>query len=126
MTESDNLASFLKENKKLLRAYLETRLEIYKLKMIGVFSRSVGSILWIIISLFLGFLLMVFAGLVTGFWLSDLTGSYVAGFGYTTLIMLGIIILLGLLRKVLFINPIIRKVINRMDEGSNDNKFADN
>jgi hypothetical protein len=120
MTERENLGSFLKENKKLVKDYLDTRLEVFKLKMIRVFSKSGGYFIWIIISLALILLLLTFTGLVIGFWFTDITGSYVKGFGYTTLIMLGIIILLALFRKVLFVNPIIRKVIRRTMADNDD------
>ncbi|MEI9908205.1 MAG: hypothetical protein WDO71_00130 [Bacteroidota bacterium] len=113
MTEHANLGSFFKENKKWVKDYFDTRLEIFKLKLIRIFSKSAGYFIWIIISLFLVFLFFIFLGLVTGFWLSELTGSYVKGFGLTTLIILAVIIILTLLRKVLFVNPIIRNIINR-------------
>jgi hypothetical protein len=113
MTEPDNLGSFFKENKKLVKDYFDTRLEIYKLKLIRIFSKSAGYFIWIIISLFLLFLFFIFLGLVTGFWLSELTGSYVKGFGVTTLIILVVILVLALLRKLLFVNPVIRNIISR-------------
>jgi hypothetical protein len=116
MKEKENLGFFVKENKELIKNYIDTRLEIFKLTMIRLFSKSAGYLIWVIISLFLGFLLMTFMGLVIGFWLTRLTGSYVEGFGYTALIMLGIIILLALFRKALFINPVIRIMIRRSTE----------
>jgi len=103
-----------------VRDYLDTRLEAFKLKMIRAFSKSGGYFIWVIISLALIFLLLAFTGLVIGFWFTDMTGSYVKGFGYTTLIMLGIIIFLALFRKVLFVNPIIRKIIRRTMADNDD------
>ena len=126
MTEKDNLGSFVKENKKLLKDYLDTRLEIFKLKMIRLFSKSAGYLIWIIISLCLSFLLMTFIGLVIGFWLTDVTGSYIKGFGYTTLIMLGIIVILALLRKTLFVNPLIRIVIRQITDASDETNAVNN
>lgn len=116
MAETENLGTFFKDNKKLVKDYFETRLDIYRLKIIRIFSKSAGYFVWIIISLFLLFLFIIFGGLVTGFWLSELTGSYAKGFGLATLIILVIILLLALLRKVLFVNPIIRVIINNADE----------
>ncbi len=118
MIEKENLGSFLKENKGLIKDYLDTRLEIFKLKMIRLFSKSAGYLIWVILSLFLFFLLMTFTGLVIGFWLTKVTGSYVEGFGYTSLIMLAVIILLALFRKALFINPVIRIMIRRSAENN--------
>ncbi|HZJ61300.1 MAG TPA: hypothetical protein VFD24_13515 [Chitinophagaceae bacterium] len=120
MIEKENLGTFLKENKKLIRDYLDTRLEIFKFKLIRIFSKSTGYLIWVIISLFLFSLLMNFIGLVIGFWLTKITGSYVEGFGYTSLIMLAVIILLALFRKALFINPIIRLMIRRSTENNHE------
>jgi ABC-type protease/lipase transport system fused ATPase/permease subunit len=120
MIEKENLGTFLKDNKKLIRDYLDTRLEIFKFKLIRIFSKSTGYLIWVIISLFLFSLLMNFIGLVIGFWLTKITGSYVEGFGYTSLIMLAVIILLALFRKALFINPIIRLMIRRSTENNHE------
>ena len=120
MIEKENLGTFLKDNKKLIRDYLDTRLEIFKFKLIRIFSKSTGYLIWVIISLFLFSLLMNFIGLVIGFWFTKITGSYVEGFGYTSLIMLAVIILLALFRKALFINPIIRLMIRRSTENNHE------
>jgi hypothetical protein len=122
MAETENLGAFFKENKKLLKDYLETRLDIYRLKTIRAFSKTAGYFIWIILSMFLLFLFVTFVGLVIGFWLSDLTGSYVKGFGLATLILLALIIIVALLRKMLFVNPIIRAIIDRANE---DSEIAD-
>jgi hypothetical protein len=125
MGQKENLGSFLRDNRKLVKDYLDTTLEIFKLKLIRIFSKSTGYLIWVIISLFLFFLLMTFIGLVIGFWLTNITGSYIRGFGYTSLIMLGIILLLALFRKPLFVNPFIRMMIRRTTE-NNDEIIPDN
>lgn len=114
MANPDNIETFFEENKKLMREYVMTKLEFFKLKFISYFSKSAGLIIWFIISIFLVFLFMVFLGLFTGFWLSNLTGSYTSGFGLTALIMLGVIITMALLRKPLFINPLMRSMIKHL------------
>lgn len=113
MKDSDNLGSFMTQSGDLLREYLDTRLEIYRLLGIRSFARSAGFLLWIVIAIFLLFLILIFAGLVTGFWLSGLTGSYVLGFGISCLILVVLFVLLALLRKVLFVNPIIRSLLRK-------------
>jgi hypothetical protein len=113
MPETENLGSFFKENKKLAKDYFDTRLEIYRLQLIRMLSKSAGYIIWIIISLVLSSLLVIFLGLTTGFWLSAVTGSYTKGFGLTVLLILAVIIIVALLRKTLFVNPVIRNFIKR-------------
>ena len=116
MHETENLATFFRENKKLVKEYLDTRLEVYRLSAIRAFSKSSGYLLWILISLLLLSLFIIFLGLMTGFWLSEITGSYTSGFGFTSLIILFLAAMLAIFRKGLFINPIIRAIIRRAGE----------
>lgn len=123
MADTETFASFIRDNKKLIREYIDTRIEIYRLQFIRAFSRSAGYLLWVIISLVLISLFIVFSGIATGFWLSKVMGSYVKGFGLTTLLILIVIIILMLLRRQLFINPIIRTVIrHNMEKQGNPEK----
>jgi hypothetical protein len=57
--------------------------------------------------------------LTLGFWLSQLTGSYVAGFGYTSLAIILLIALIFAFRKILFLNPIISVSIKRIANDDN-------
>jgi hypothetical protein len=118
--QQENLGSFFKENARLVKEYVETRLEVYRLRMIRLAARSAGFLIWFVISLFLVFLLIIFSGIVLSLWLSDITGSYIAGFGITTLILFILILLLTAFRKALFINPIIRSFIRKQEEEKNE------
>ena len=113
MRSTDSFQSFFRENKDLAKEYINIRMEIYRLGLIRTVSRSAGFLLWIIISIVLLALFIVFAGIVTGFWFSELTGSYLKGFGLTTLIIVAVIGILALFRRQLFINPLIRSLIRR-------------
>ncbi|WEK37081.1 MAG: hypothetical protein P0Y53_06170 [Candidatus Pseudobacter hemicellulosilyticus] len=125
MSQPDNLGSFIRENKTLARNYVETRTEILRLQGIRVLSKSMGLLAWVIIAALLGFLTLIFAGLVLGFWLSDLTDSYVKGFGLTTGVLMLLLVLLVLFREQLFVNPIIRRVIERLQEDRNETEAGD-
>jgi hypothetical protein len=73
-----------------------------------------GSLVWIIISLFLFFLLFIFIGLVVGFWFAELFGSLTIGFGLATILLFFVMLLVFLFRKQIFINPMIRIFIKIM------------
>jgi hypothetical protein len=120
MQTSQSNDSFFAANKKLVQDYLNIRVRIMKLKATQLFAKVAGNVAWLLVFLFLVFLLAIFIGLATGFWLSSLTGSYTTGFALTGLIILGLVLLLVALRKTLFINPIIRAVIRSMDENKTD------
>jgi len=114
--QPDNLGSFFSENKALLKEYVETRMEIYRLQSLRIFSRSAGYFAWIIVSLFLVFLILLFSGIVVGFWFSSLLHSYAKGFGLITGLLLLVFILLAVFRKSLFVNPVIQMIIQKSRE----------
>jgi hypothetical protein len=114
MSTPKNLQDFLDENVALVKEYLETKTDIYKLKAIRSSSLLLGSLVWIIISLFLFFLLFIFIGLVVGFWFAELFGSLTIGFGLATILLFFVMLLVFLFRKQIFINPMIRIFIKIM------------
>lgn len=120
MSQPDNLGEFISENKDLLKEYVETRMEIYRLQSLRVFSKSAGYFAWIIVSIFLAFLIVLFTGFMIGFWLSSLLHSNVAGFGLVTLLLLVIFLLMAVFRKSLFVNPVIQSIIQRSREEDKD------
>jgi hypothetical protein len=125
MSQPDNLGAFISENKALVKEYLETRMEIYRLQSLRIFSRSAGYFAWIIVSIFLAFLIVLFTGMVAGFWFSTLLHSYVEGFGLVTLLLLALFLLIAIFRKSLFVNPVIQSIIQRSREEDKDDDTAD-
>jgi hypothetical protein len=120
MDQPDNLGSFFAENKTLLKEYLETRLEIYRLQSLRLFAKSAGLFAWVLLSLFLAFLFLLFGGMMVAFWFSSLFHSQVKGFGLVTLLILAVFILLAVFRKALFVDPVIQSVIQKSKEEEDD------
>ncbi|MDR3716081.1 MAG: hypothetical protein P4L51_25035 [Puia sp.] len=116
----NDLGSFFAENKALVKEYIETRMEIYRLQSLRIFSQSAGYFAWMIVSLFLVFLILLFSGIVTGFWFSSILHSYVKGFGLTTLLILLVFVLLAVFRKKLFVDPVTHTIIQRSREQSGE------
>jgi hypothetical protein len=125
MVEPENLGSFFKENKSVLKEYIETRLEIFKLQAIKVSSKSAGYLVWIIVSLFLLFLIAIFSGMTLGYWLSSLTGSFIEGFGLTALFMLLLFVVFAIFRKKIFVNPVVKTIIQSSMEEMDEDENAD-
>jgi hypothetical protein len=120
MGENESIGSFLKTNKSLLKEYIEARLEIFRLSSIRIASKSAGYFVWIIISLFLFFLIILFAGVTMGFWLSQLMDSYVKGFGVIVLALVLLFAVLAFFRKKLFVEPFMQIIIDRANEELDD------
>lgn len=113
MSQPQNLGSFIAENKHLVKEYLETRLEIYRLQSMRVVAKSAGLIAWIFLSLLLGFLFLLFGGMMVAFWFAGLFHSYVKGFGLVALLILVVFVLIALFRKALFVNPVIQSILQQ-------------
>jgi len=111
-----DIASFIKENKDTAKEYIETRYEIYRLKGIRTVSKTAGLMGWILISVFLLFVIIIFGGITMGYWLAGLFNSLVLGFGLTSLFFLMLFLLLAIFRKQLFINPVITSIISQSNE----------
>lgn len=126
MSQPQDLGSFMKETRKLVADYVQAKVEVYRLQGVKAFSKTAGYLIWLIISLFLLWLLIIFGGIVTGLWLSELTHSYVTGFGLTTLIILFFAVLIYVLRKTLFINPLIRLILQYGQEEREKEEEEDN
>jgi hypothetical protein len=125
MSQPDNLGEFFAENKALLKEYMETRMEIYRLQSLRIFSKSAGYFAWIIVSIFLAFLIVLFGGFVLGFWLSSLFNSNVEGFGLVTLLLLATFLLMAIFRKSLFVNPVVQSIIQRSQEEDKEEVLED-
>jgi hypothetical protein len=122
--QPDDLGSFFRENKSLLKEYLETRLEILRLQALRIISQAAGNLAWIIVSLFLVFLFILFAGLAFGYWLSNLLHSYARGFGLTALLLLLMLGLLAAFGKSWFVTPVVRKIIDQAAEITDEEEDA--
>ncbi|HXB96281.1 MAG TPA: hypothetical protein VNU70_14015 [Puia sp.] len=118
MSQPETLGSFFADNKTLLKEYLETRLEIYRLQSLKMFAKSAGLFVWLLLSLFLAFLFLLFGGMMVAFWFSGIFHSQVKGFGLVAGLLLLIFVLLAIFRKALFVEPVIQLVIQKtLEEG---------
>ncbi len=113
MDKEQDIWQFLQENKLLLEEYVEVRVRIFKLELIRTTSSIGGILMWVIISLFMLFLVLMFAGITLSFWIGGMMNSYVSGFGITTLIFLLLMLFFTIFRKKLFINPIVKVLIKQ-------------
>src|SRR5580693_7560702 len=116
MSQPENLGSFFQDNKSLLKDYVETRLEIFRLQAIKVTSKSAGYLVWIIISMCLLFLIALFSGMALGYWFSELMHSYVKGFGLMALLIAGLFVIFAVFRKKLFVHPVVKAIIQGATE----------
>jgi FtsH-binding integral membrane protein len=119
MESEQTILEFILDNKKTLQEYVEVRIQIFKLELLRTNAKIASIIIWLIISIFMLFLIFIFAGLTIGFWLSELLHSNAAGFGLTTVFIILVALSLTLFRKVFFIDPVIRILLKQYSNEEN-------
>ena len=101
------------------KEYLDTQLEILKLKAISKSSRIVGAVILDISKLMLVLTVIFFWALALGFWLGELLNSNSLGFLATGGIFLVILLIVKLLEPKLeakFMDITIKKVLGKWNE----------
>ena len=112
MPTSDNLQDFYKENRRLIIEYLETRMEIIRLKTIGTLSRVLGMLILVTLISFMVLFFILFLVIAFSWYIAGITGSAALGFLSGGSIFLLIMLICIIFRKPLFLNPLIRLFIH--------------
>lgn len=104
---ADNLRS-------LATGYIRLQKQIAKLTIIQYLAKAGGALMDGIISFILISIVLIFGAITGALWISSRTGSYISGFGWMTIIVAGTVLIIHLLRKPLFVNPIIHRLVRKM------------
>lgn len=102
----DNFQDYLTETKRLLKDYLEARLELTKLQAAEKLSKALGLFFTLILAFLLFFFVIIFLGMVLAHWISSLTGSMTIGFSVTTLVFVVLLAIVLLFRKKIIEKPL--------------------
>lgn len=111
MSESED---FFGNAKKELEAYIENRILLAKMQVTQKLSHKMASVLMITLLATIFAFAMVFGGIMAAYYLTDLTGSLVKGFGYVAAFYLVLLILAFFFRKKLIavmVDAIIKNIL---------------
>ena len=114
-----------RELKKDLSAYVELKLELLKLNTYERTGKVIAVLSYGVILLFLAFFAILFIFLALGFFLGDLFGSAVSGFGVVAvlyLLLIGIIIM----NKDRISNKVLNVVISALTTNDDKTNATDN
>ncbi len=111
MASTEDIGSFLQENKDVIRDYVDTRTELFKLQAVRMTARTVSLLAVVGMVTMLALLVVFFLGMSLSYWLSDLLHSQTAGFGITGALFVVLLVLVVLFRKSLFLNSLTRAII---------------
>lgn len=108
------------------KEYIDTQLQLAKLKVMAKGSRLIGSMVLDITKLILFLLVLFFFSLALGFFLGELLGSYALGFFLTGCIFLLVILIVRVFEpkiEDLFRDALIRKLTSKWeDESKNESE----
>lgn len=122
MEQQEQKFSFSETFKKS-KAYIETQMELAKLRAISRSSRIVGSVIVDVSKVLLSLFIVFFLSMALAFYLGELLGSYSLGFLTTG----GVFILIVLIIRVMepkietaFMNMTIRKIMEKWGDDDED------
>jgi uncharacterized oligopeptide transporter (OPT) family protein len=120
MEERDDLTGFVQRMRRLLSEYADLRIGLLRLQAIRTLSRVFSSLMVMLTCILMGLLVMFFLGLALSAWVSDLTGSPVAGHLSAAVFFLVLFLLAILLRRPLFQAPMIRIFLAASTDGDDE------
>jgi hypothetical protein len=122
MGSEKDFSGFYAENKALLKEYLDIRLRLFKLQGVKILSRSLSSLIVILLVSCMLLFTILFLGLTFAWWITNVTDSAIIGFAGTAGLFFILSLVFIIFRKPLFHNPLIRFFIQEssMDQHQNE------
>lgn len=123
MSTNETFRDFYQENSKLLKEYLDARLELLRLTSIRTLSRTLSMLILVFLISFMVLFFLLFLVISFSWMMADLTGSNAIGFLCGAGVFLFIVLLAVLLRKQLFLNPLIRLFIRTSTQEEEEDEY---
>jgi hypothetical protein len=114
MGTDKSFSSYYSESKGLLKEYVEVRVKLLKLQLIKALSRSLGMMFAMMVVSFFAFLVILFLGFSFSAWIAAETGNMALGYAAGAGLFFIFLLLVIVLRRPLFMNPLIRVFIREM------------
>lgn len=115
MYPRDDFSTFFRENKALLREYIDLRADLLRLQGIRLLARSFSFLMVGVVVVLMVLFILFFLGIAFAYWIASLTGSQIIGFLCAAALFLLVLVLFIVLRRVIFQNPLIRLFIRESD-----------
>ena len=122
MLPRDDFSTFFRQNKTLIREYIDVRTELLRLQGIRLLARSFSFFMVGVVVILMVLFVLLFLGIAFAFWIASLTGSQVVGFLSAAALFLVVLVLFIALRRVIFQNPLIRLFIRESDSHADEDE----
>jgi hypothetical protein len=105
-----------------LKKYVNNRISSAKIIIAEKTSKVISNLVVFFIIIFLLFLVLIFASISLGFYLSKLTGSYSTGFLIIALAYLALVLLIGIFKEKLIRFPIMNNILQQILKEEEENE----
>lgn len=116
MDTQQNFKGFYRENKSLVKEYIDLRFRLFRLQGVRLASKALALFALVMILTVMSVFTLIFLGLSFSAWMAELTGSVALGHLLTAALLLLIMALAVIFRKPLLLNPLIRLFIGAAEE----------
>ncbi len=121
----NNFRTFFEESRELLKDYFGARVDLVRLQAAGKISRALGLFFSLILASLLAFFIIIFLGMVVGFWMGTVTGSNAIGFLISTGIFAILLAILVIFRKSMIQKPVMDRILGVLVEDTDDDEEED-
>jgi hypothetical protein len=121
MQGNDDFSSFFRENARLVREYVELRMELLRLQGVRIVAKAYSQLMVFLIVLLMGLFVLFFLGMALAWGVAALTGSLVIGFLSSAGVFLLLLVLAVRFRRSLFQDRMVRTLLDTPDDEPSGN-----
>lgn len=122
MQGNDDFSGFLRENARLVREYVELRMELLRLQGVRIVAKAYSQLMVFLIVLLMGLFVLFFLGMALAWGVAALTGSPVIGYLTSAGVFLLLLVLAVRFRRPLFQDRMVRTLLDTPDDEPSGNK----
>lgn len=116
MQGKEDFSGFLSENVRLVREYVELRMEMLRLQGVRMVAKAYSQLMVFLIVLLMGLFVLFFLGMALAWGVAALTGSVVIGYLSSAGLFLLLLVLTVRFRRTLFQDRMVRTLLDTPDD----------
>ena len=118
MQGNDDFSGFLRDNVRLVREYMELRMELLRLQAVRIVAKAYGQLMVFLVVFLMGLFVLFFLGMALAWGVASLTGSPVIGYLSSAEFFLLLLVLAVRFRRPLFQDRMVRILLDTPDDES--------
>ena len=116
MQVKDDFSSFLHENARLVREYVELRMELLRLQAVRIVAKAYSQLMVFLIVILMGLFVLFFLGMALALSVSAMTGSLIIGYLTSAAVFMLLLVMAVRFRRPLFQDRMVRTLLDPQDD----------